>query len=104
MPLKVKRTPDLRNGESVEKTEIGPKILAYLVRHPDARDTFEGIVEWWLLEQEIAEGAKAVKKVLAELVGEGLITEHRGADSRVHYQIDRSKYGDILTFIEASLP
>ena len=36
-----------------EQRDICSFILAYLSDNPDAGDTFEGIVEWWLLNQRI---------------------------------------------------
>ena len=66
-------------------------ILAYLVEHPEAQDTMEGIVEWWLLEQRIKHQIAKVKTALAELVNMGLVLERKEWDGRVHYRIDRSK-------------
>ena len=45
------------------------EILKYLVRHPQAQDTVEGIVEWWLMEQRIVNASAEVKVALAELTG-----------------------------------
>jgi hypothetical protein len=36
-----------------EQREVSHYILDYLSDNPDAGDTFEGIVEWWLLTQSI---------------------------------------------------
>jgi hypothetical protein len=30
------------------KTEIAREILAYLLDHPDAQDTLDGISQWWV--------------------------------------------------------
>lgn len=71
------------------RSRIADEILAYLVEHPNARDTLEGIVQWWLLEQEIKKWTAEVKAALAGLVGEGLVIEERGADTRVHYRLNQ---------------
>jgi hypothetical protein len=76
-------------------SKIGNEILAYLVDHPDARDTLEGIVEWWLLERQIKFQTARVKKALSELVVKGLILEHKGFDSQTHYRINQRKYEEI---------
>lgn len=71
------------------RSPIAGEILAYLAEHPDARDTLEGIVQWWLLEQEIKKRAAEVKAALDDLVLEGLVIEERGADAQTHYLLNR---------------
>jgi hypothetical protein len=71
------------------------QILAYLHANPDAQDTLEGIVEWWLLDQDIRRQTERVEQALAELAGRGLIVARMGSDSRVHYGIDRNKRDEI---------
>jgi hypothetical protein len=73
----------------VEKSHIARNVLAYLSGHRDARDTLEGIVEWWLVEQRIVEQTAVVKDVLDELVADGLLLESKGADSRTFYYVNR---------------
>ena len=78
-----------------DESTIGNEILAYLVDHPKAQDTLEGIVEWWLLERKIEFVTASVKEALSELVGKGLILEETGPDSQIHYRINQSKYKEI---------
>lgn len=73
------------------KAQIGYQILAYLAAHPEAQDTLEGIVEWWLLEQQIKFQTARVKEALSELVAKGLILEKKGLDSQTHYRINQVK-------------
>jgi hypothetical protein len=77
----------------VEKSYIARNVLAYLSEHRDARDTLEGIVEWWLVEQRIVEQTAAVRDVLDELVADGLLLKSKGADSRTFYCVNRSSAG-----------
>jgi len=85
---------------TVGRSQIVHEILAYLAEHPDAHDTLEGIAEWWLLEQEIKRRTAQVKEALAELVAQGLVLERRGRDSRIHYQVNRQKFGEIQTLLK----
>lgn len=62
--------------------------MQYLEARRDARDTLEGIAEWWLLEQRIRQVIVEVKEAMAELLEQGLVCERIGHDGRVHYQID----------------
>ena len=78
-----------------DEFKIGNEILAYLIDHPNARDTLEGIVEWWLLEQQIKFQTARVKDALSDLVARGLILEKKGSNSHFHYRVNQSKYEEI---------
>jgi hypothetical protein len=80
--------------------QIAQDVLAYLVEHPQAQDTLEGITHWWLLEQEIIRRTADVRSALAELVAKGLVMEHRGEDGRVHYRINQQKSEEIRALLE----
>ena len=71
------------------------EISSYLTRHPEARDTVEGIAEWWLLRQQIHDQTAAVRAALEQLVLEDLVLERRGLDGRAFYQLNRSKLRQI---------
>lgn len=93
----MKLSPD-KNVES----QIIYEILAYLAENPDAGDTVEGIVEWWLLEQKIKRETDRVEEALAELVAKGLVLERKGENSRIHYRINQSKYKEIQELLKES--
>ena len=77
------------------KAQISNEIMAYLVEHPEAQDTLEGIVEWWLLERAIKFQEAQVRKALAELVAKGFVIEQRASNSKIHYRLNQSKYEEI---------
>jgi len=81
----------MMQSDQKEQREVSYFILSYLTRHPDAGDTFDGIVEWWLLEQRIKFETRNVSEAVARLVAEDLILEHIGADSRVTYRVNRTR-------------
>jgi DNA-binding MarR family transcriptional regulator len=74
-----------------EHREVSYYILDYLSDNPDAGDTLEGIVEWWLLTQCIKFETRTVSEAVATLVAEGLIVEQKGLDSRSIYRIKQTK-------------
>jgi hypothetical protein len=76
----------LASAMSSERTAT--EILAYLHRYPDAQDTFEGILEWWLLERRVQRGTAEVEAALRQLVTTGHLQERRGPDGRVHYRLN----------------
>ena len=82
------------------ETDIARDVLAYLSEHPLARDTLEGVVEWWLLQQHVQRWTPRVGAVLAQLVSEGLLLEHKDQDERSHYQLNQSNLEAIREFLD----
>jgi hypothetical protein len=80
-------------GQSI--TEIEEDIMSYLLDHPGAKDTQEGIVRWWVLEQRIKLETLQVEKALAKLVQREWLQQRRGADSHVHYSLNATKTKEI---------
>jgi DNA-binding MarR family transcriptional regulator len=82
----------MRNDPAREEREACYHILAYLANNPDAGDTFEGIVEWWLLHQRIKYEIRTVSDAVAKLIDEGLIQGEKGSDARVVYRVNRGAH------------
>lgn len=80
-------------------SDAAQEILAYLIKHPRAQDTLEGIVQWWLLEQEIQYWIAKAQAALAELVARGLALERRGADGQTRYRINRRRIKEIRALL-----
>ena len=74
---------------------IADEILAYLVKHPEAQDTLEGITEWWLLEQRIRSAVAEVDGALHNLVADDLLLSRQCADGRTYYGLNRAKEREI---------
>lgn len=87
-------------GQTTDEPDTDYQILAYLHANPEAQDTLEGIVEWWLLDQKISRQTERVKQALAELIERGLIVARIGTDSRVHYGIERNKLEEIESVLK----
>jgi len=83
-----------------DKWKITRHVLNYLIDHPDAQDTLEGIVQWWLVEEEIKQQTARVKGVLDDLVKMNYLLESKGMDSRRRYRINQSKIKEISNLIE----
>jgi predicted transcriptional regulator len=84
---------------AVPATSIAYEILAYLVERPAAQDAFEGIVEWWFLEQEIQRRTAEVKDALSSLIDKGLVIERKGRDGRLRYHINKRKTQEIHSLL-----
>jgi Fe2+ or Zn2+ uptake regulation protein len=79
---------------------IARSILSYLISHPMAEDTVEGISEWWLLEEQIKIRVKEVHEALDELTSQKLIIAHKSRDSRIRYRINKRKLNQIRALLE----
>jgi DNA-binding PadR family transcriptional regulator len=82
-----------------EQQEVFYYILAYLSDNPDAGDTLDGILEWWLLGQRIKFETRNVSKAVSRLVSEGLVVKHRQADSRIIYRVNNSRKKSIRAIL-----
>lgn len=80
--------------------KVSQEILRYLLRHPDAQDTFEGIFEWWLFEEKLVRKYSEVQGALTKLVSDGFVLEKRLQNSNVLYCLDKSKKNLIEEIIE----
>jgi len=87
---------------TTEKSEIARDVLGYLTDNPEAQDTLEGIVEWWLLEKKIESRISNVREALAALAAAGLILERKGPDSRVRYLINSQRQEEIRALLKES--
>lgn len=95
----------MNSGESIlRRSPIFYEILAYFADHPQAQDTVEGIVEWWLLEQRIKRASTQVKTTLTQLVAEGLVIPREGTDGRVYYRVNRQKSREIRRLLREEQP
>jgi hypothetical protein len=70
-------------------------ILNYLLDHPEAKDTLDGIARWWILEQRVKREMEEVKAALADLTQKGWLLERRGADTLVHYRLNPARAREI---------
>jgi hypothetical protein len=80
-----------------EQSELERKLLRYLVDHPDARDTLEGIAKWWLLEQEIRDEKAKVQEAIVWLVAKGFVVEERMEDGRRVFGMNEERRGAITS-------
>ena len=63
-----------------------PEILDYLARHPDAKDTLDGIY-WWILDACIREWCPKIAATVAQLVEADLLIREAAAGGKLFYSI-----------------
>jgi len=71
--------------ESNVRSEFADEILRYLLEHPEAQDTIDGIADWWLTERRVRQGIDEVQVALRSLVDRGLVEAVVHEDGRCHY-------------------
>ncbi len=64
-----------------------PEILDYLSRHPDAQDTIDGILHWWVLDSCIRKWSPTIAETVAQLVEQGFLQEKPSTDGHVFYRV-----------------
>jgi len=74
-------------------------ILRYLQGHPDAKDTLEGIAQWWLLKEWTERKYYQVESSLSDLVSRGLVIERRREGMPPYYWLNRAKQNEISQFL-----
>lgn len=62
------------------------RVLRYLVAHPDAKDTAEGIGRWWVGEDL---PGKSVREALDLLVSEGLLVKREAPSVETIYGLNK---------------
>jgi len=71
-----------------EGYEVARAILNYLRAHPDAKDTLEGIAQWWLTREGIERKVKEVERGVSILLDQGLVIEVRRDGLMPYYRLN----------------
>jgi hypothetical protein len=88
-------------GSGVAELEpIQRDVLAYVLAHPDARDSADGIRNWWLTGALRGIAAAEVRRALDELVRRRWISM-TGREPYTSYGVERDRLGEIRTFLAA---
>ena len=82
--------------------ELARAILRYLEAHPEAKDTVEGIAQWWLLHAVARAPARASRTGYVLVVSQGLILEIRRPGVPPYYQRHPQRREAITRFLEGT--
>jgi hypothetical protein len=85
--------------QAEKETDMARAILRYLQGHPDAKDTLEGIAQWWLLKEWTERKYYQVESSLSDLVSRGLVIERRREGMPPYYWLNRAKQNEISQFL-----
>jgi hypothetical protein len=74
-------------------------ILQYFIDHPDAKDTIQGILHWWLSGDIAAWEEEAVQEALDALVARGWVTRRQTSPSQQLYGVNKARLEEITVFL-----
>ena len=66
--------------------DMAEDILKYLRDHPLARDTLDGILDWWLLRERYRRGRALVQQALEYMVEQNLVARTTNPDGVTIYE------------------
>jgi hypothetical protein len=78
---------------------IGEFILEFLLRNPDAENTVEGIVQWWVMRQRIEYETKRVEAALRDLVNKGFLLNRQSVGSEMRYRLNKLSLREIEIYL-----
>jgi hypothetical protein len=74
-------------------------VLQYFIDHPDAKDTMQGILHWWLPGGIVAWEEEAVEEALNALVARGWVTRRQTISAQQLYGVNKAKLEEIKMFL-----
>ena len=74
-------------------------ILHYLTEHPDAKDTIQGMLRWWLPKKRVERRKEEVRAAVDDLVARGWMTKRQITPSRSIYGMNKEKQEEIKAFL-----
>ena len=74
-------------------TSPASEILEYLRRQPEAQDTIEGILRWWVLDQCVRNWTPKISEAVSLLVARGVLEEKKLSDGTTVFRALRPSNG-----------
>ena len=81
------------------REEFIVEILRYVVGHPKAKDTIEGIEKWWLSHSASREGRRRIEESLELLVSKGWLIGRSSPQSETLYSLNEKSLPEIKRFL-----
>jgi hypothetical protein len=92
----------LNEWRSSHESFLSHEVLNYLLQHPEAQDTIEGIAEWWLLQQRICNVVGNLELAIEDMVKKGFLLASEREDGRLCYRLNRDREREIRGHLRKS--
>ena len=89
-----------RGSFTTDETEIARAILRYLREHPEAKDTLDGIAQWWLVREWTERRRIEIEGAISFLLSEGLILQTSRTGLPPYYQLNEEKTAEIWKILK----
>ena len=91
-----------RASLATEDIEIARAILRYLKEHPEAKDTLDGIAQWWLVREWTERRRAEIERAVSFLVSKELIVQTSRTGLPPCYQLNNEKGKEISRVLKSS--
>jgi hypothetical protein len=90
------------DSEQLLRDDVSIEILRYVITHPSAKDTINGIEKWWLSKNLDGEGKRKVLESLNLLVVKGWLIARCSPQSETIYSLNENSLLEINAFLKTN--
>ena len=88
------------DSEELWRDDVTIEILRYVITHPSAKDTINGIEKWWLSKNLGGEGKRKIAESLNLLVVKGWLVARCSPQSETIYSLNENSLLEINAFLK----
>ncbi len=96
--------PARRNEATQHARSVQRAVLKYLIDHRDAKDTVDGIQQWWLRDAHVRVRPDELNSALDELAGRGWIIASERSGAATLYALNKGYLQEIKDWVERGTP
>ena len=89
--------------QETPRDELIVGILRYVVAHPRAKDTIDGIEKWWLPKSTSRETKRRIEETLNWLAAKGWLIARSSPQSETIYSLNETSLEEIRAFLGEDL-
>lgn len=94
----------MRGGGEGRREHIAKDILSYLLRHPAAADTFDGIARWRILEEIARRSVASTEDAMRWLIAKGFLNEEKIPGGQSIYRLNPGRRKEAESLVRKGEP